>query len=224
MRERTTTRRHASRLAIAVATLQVLAAGAARAECGPYEDATRTSHRELRWGDFQGQRPERVRRPGRKPVDIAHVATTISYRTAVATRREGTDWVAEPADLCVKAFMLKDRSGYKRERRTRWDLDHEQGHFDITHYFAESLHAQLAQIEYRGASESEAQDGLMELLERERVEAVSRWRKMQTRYDKETRHSQRKPAQRTWLDKIGALLAALPPTQSREVLVAATAP
>lgn len=120
--------------------------------------------------------------------------------------------------------MLKDRSGYKRERRTCWDLDHEQGHFDIAHYFAESLHAQLAQLEHRGVSKSEAQDGLMELLERERVEAVSRWRKMQTRYDKETRDSQRKAAQRRWLDKIGALLEALPSTQSRDVLVVATAP
>ncbi|MEE9279255.1 MAG: hypothetical protein V3V67_03685 [Myxococcota bacterium] len=218
------TRRQGSWLAVAVGTVQILAAGGARGECGPYEDETRTSHRELRWGDFQGQRPERVRRAGRKPVEIAHVATTISYYTEVATRREGTDWIAEPADLCVQAFMLKDRSGYKRERRTRWDLDHEQGHFDITHYFAESLHAQLAQLEQRAASESEAQDGLLERLERERVEAVARWRKLQARYDQETRHSQRKPAQRRWRDEIGALLETLLPTQTGDVLVAATAP
>lgn len=197
-------------LAIALGAAQIAAAGTAQAECGPYEDETRTTYRELRWGDFRGRRPPQVPTRGRRPAEVAHVATSITYQTEVTTRRVGTEWVASPAALCVQAFVLKDRSGYKRERRSSWDLAHEQGHFDITHYFAETLRTRLAGFEHRATTELEARDGLLERMERARVDTIARWRRMQARYDEETRHSQRKPEQRRWRDRIALLLEALP--------------
>ncbi len=187
----------------------------ARAECGPYEDETQTTYRQLDWADFHGPRPDDLTASRIMPTEIfyfskiAYVSTSIRVEwSGVTIQPEGQEWAAKLVGVCVPAFMHKDRSGFKQGAGTVPNLAHEQLHFDITHYFAESLGSRLERLEVRAASRSKASRGLRERIEAEHVDTVARWRKMQARYDRETTTRFTSFwAQRRWIEKIDALLA-----------------
>lgn len=207
-------RRRARWLAAAAIGAPILWSGAAQAECGSYEDETRTTYRELRWEDFRGPRSDSPKRGrGRKAApDIAYISTSAQVTwSRVAIRREGEEWVAKLVGLCVRSVMHKDRSGTGISARTPDDLAHEQGHFDITEHFADVLRASLGDLEYRAASSSEASRGLKERMKDEHIRTMSRCAEMQAHYDEETlqlRRTHRRKAQKRWFEKIDALLHA----------------
>ena len=196
-------------------------AGHGRAECGPYEDAQRTTYRQLSWTDFDEPRPSRYRGRMGDVVEQAHIAMTLrleSPQIEVWTEGPGR-WVARLQRPCVRAFMLKDRSGYKPEERSRLGLAHEQGHFDITEYFARELRGRLTGLKHRADSQAQARRGLWEAVKREFAETVAGWVAMQARYDRETRPKKIRVGQNRirlsqdqigvqnrWLEKIEDLL------------------
>ncbi len=95
-------RRRARWLAAAIIGAPILWSGGAQAECGSYEDETRTTYRQVRWEDFRGpgsNSPKRGR--GRKAApDIAYIATSAHVEwSRVATLREGEEWVMGPGPV-----------------------------------------------------------------------------------------------------------------------------
>jgi hypothetical protein len=197
-----------SLIAIAVAAAQLIGGAAAFADCEPYEDETQTTYRQLHWADFHGARPEDPSKDRFKPAKISYISTSIQMNwSRVAVQPEGQEWAAKLVGVCVQALMHNDRSGLKHRARTVRRLAHEQGHFDITHYFAESLGSRLERLEYRAASRSKASRGLPESIEAEFARSVDRWKQMQAHYDRETMRRRSHWAQRRWLEKIDALLA-----------------
>lgn len=199
-------------LGVGAAIMLAGSSQAAAAECGPYEDATRTTHRSVRWEDFRGERPTRRAR-GRleAPAAKAHIATSIKVeRYGVELRREERGWLALATEVCARAFMRKDLSGAKGEHRSRGGLAHEQGHFDLTELLARSLRDRLARAEYGAPSREEATEGLHEQIRTAYAETMADMKEMQRRYDSETWHETNRPMQRRWLKKIADLLAGTP--------------
>lgn len=206
---------------------QLLTVPVAWAECGPVEDETQTTYRQVRWEDFQGEPPGRFGGHYRSRVERARIATAIRLEPVEfeTTRDDTGRWLARPANVCVRALMYKDRSSVRPHEQTDRGLRHEQGHFDLTAYFASVLRSPLSALEHRADSPEDAERGLWEQIERDYNAVVERWKEMEARYDRETRHNGSRPAQDRWLREIGGLVSAIEPAaDSRFTLIAMESP
>jgi hypothetical protein len=157
---------------------QVFWTGIAVAECGPFEDESRTTYRQLHCADFRGPRSAN---------NAAYIRTSIRVNwTDVSVESEGDKWVAKFAAVCVQAFMLKGVSGLlKNECRADY-LTHEQHHFEITQSYAESLGFVLEGLEVRASTALDASRGLLERTKTEYAGTVTRWKIMNLTYDRVT--------------------------------------
>jgi hypothetical protein len=205
-------RARAATLGLVTGILVSMALAAGAAECGPYEDAEKASHRPLALGDFAGERPREKGRPRQGD------STSILITTAVAIDELGIDaqpepdgrFVARVVRLCVRAYFMKRLSGRKSEMAVPWELAHEQGHFDLTQAHALELEAQVAGLTFRAESADAAAREL-----RDRVIALyrahaERSQGEQDQYDRETRHGHHRRAQGRWTDEIAARIAPAP--------------
>jgi hypothetical protein len=176
------------------------------AVCDAFEDDRLTSHRRIRWEDYRGARP--VRAPAGQPAIVAHIATSVrldSWRAEVAAGPDGT-WVARVGDLCVRAYMHKDRSGYVRTYRGRWDLAHEQGHFDIAELCARTLRARFLALRIPVESPEQASDRTLRALRSVYLRTMAECQKEQDRYEHETSSGSRRSRQMRWTHELAARL------------------
>jgi hypothetical protein len=204
--------RSALSLSVAAALAVLVSSSASAGLCGAYDDDSRTSYRALRWADFQGParaRPARAYPEGLATSALAHVATTVRVEGALEIQeRESKGWMARLARLCVRAFMLKDRSHYDRGQASRHDLVHEQSHFDITALYSEQLRADLAELQVVGPSREQAKASLHRRVRLAYQETMAACEREQQRYDLETRIRSRRDTQARWTRAIRARLAA----------------
>ena len=150
--------------------------GVATAECGPFEDNSQTTYRQLQCADFRG--------PG-SANNAAYIRSSIRVNwTDVLVEPKGEAWVAKFATVCVQAFMHKELSGLYKKKCNADSLTHEQHHFHITQYFAQSLGSVLEGLEYRATSQLEAAPGLLDRTKTEHAGTVTRWKKMNVCYDR----------------------------------------
>jgi hypothetical protein len=82
--------------------------------------------------------------------------------------------------------MHKEISGLHKKNCKADSLTHEQHHFDITQYFAQSLGSVLEDLEHRATSQLEAALGLQERTKTEYAGTVTRWKQINARYDRAT--------------------------------------
>ena len=94
--------------------------------------------------DFRGQPP--AFRPVPKDEDfislIAYTTTELRYDSRFQTTRLRDRWIARLVSVEAFAIVLSDKSWNKRPGDERL-LDHEQGHFDLTHAFALAMQLHL---------------------------------------------------------------------------------
>jgi hypothetical protein len=201
----------------ALVAIWLVGSGGARAECGPVEDAERASHRALTLADFARGVPRGEERSARGE-ETAILITTALRVDALALRSEqaGGEFVASVRERCVRAVLVKERTGRKRAARAVWDaqpessdsdLRHEQGHFDLTQSCARRLDAELSRLTQRAASVGAAERGLRERAARLYRDASAECQALQDRYDRETRHGHKSQAQAHWSARIAAELA-----------------
>lgn len=215
-----------TRPVIAALAVHLLGTAAYGADCGPYEDEERATHRRVTWADFQGPPPLDYQVRLKKVVEKAHIATTLTVEPPeIEVRPAGPgQWVARAQHLCVRAFVIKGRSGYNPDARTPRSLAHEQGHFDITEYFARELRQVLTGLDHRANTPERAREGLWRAIQKEYRDTVARWKKTQARYDRETRHNQRTATQKRWLEELKTLLADSAPRDADQSRIARGAP
>lgn len=150
----------------------------ATADCGPFEDNSRTTYRQLQCADFRGPWSAN---------DTAYIVTSIRVSWAdVLVEPKGEEWVARFDSVCVQAFMHKEVSGLHKKKCKADSLTHEQHHFGITQHFAQSLGSVLEDLEHRASSQLEAAPGLQERTKMEYAGSVTRWKMMNARYDRAT--------------------------------------
>ena len=168
------------------------------ADCGPLDDNSRTTYRQLQCADFRGPRNAN---------EAAYMRTSIRVSsTGILVETEDEEWVARFASVCVQAFMHKKVSGLRDKECSADSLTHEQHHFDITHHFARSLGWVLEGLEHRAGSKVEAAPGLRELTRTEYADTLTRLKEVNARYDRATLHGA--------LDMSTQRLAALLPTSN----------
>jgi hypothetical protein len=197
--------------------------GAARswAECGPAEDASRTSYRQLAWEDFQGAR--RFSDGPTEAATAAEIAVSVAIddwqvRLASGVPRAAAARVGEP---CVRAYMHKHRSG-RVSQRGRHDLAHEQGHFDIAQLFAGILATRLERISVPIARETEAREALLREVRAVYHETMVEFQAMQARYEEETAFGAKHGRQVRWQRELAARLARAGVAAEGEQKIAAT--
>jgi hypothetical protein len=201
--------------------LAASAPGVASSDCGAYEDAVRTTHRALAWRDFKSAAFPRAFRAGSV---VAYVSTSIALEPLqfeLSPEADGT-WTARLVEICVRAFMLKEGSGFLRHEARADDLVHEQGHFDITELFARSLTAQLGRIRYSATLVDAALEGARQRADRVVSRTLASWRSAQAIYDAETACSER--VQVRWRRWISAKLDEAPEPHARRLAFSALPP
>jgi hypothetical protein len=175
-------------------------------ECAPFENAQRTSYRQIAWADFRGPRPART---STYPPLVALIATSFELdglSVALTALSDGR-WAARTGTSCVRAYMHKDRSAYLGEYVERGDLAHEQGHFDISHLCARDLAASLARLEERAATPEAAERAFRSSVRRLYEEAVASCVETHERYERETSYGNRRGPQRRWRGCLAARVA-----------------
>ena len=180
--------------------------------CSAYEDGERASHRMLTLADFAGSLPqENARAHDRNATEILIVTSIRIDELGVQTEPSGAGgFVARPSSLCVRAYLLKEQSGRRRQAKDGWDLRHEQGHFDLTELRARRLEARLAALEFVAETERDAEEGLRDLAARLYHDVLAEVQKAQDVYDRETRHGHNRLAQGRWLGELSSQLTPEP--------------
>ena len=166
--------------------------------CGLVEDDEIRPYGKVRWGDFQGGKPDR-----RTGAQIT-MSLKVFYDTGV--RQEDGAWVASPQDVCVAAVMHKLLSSVQVDERTSGGLEHEQAHFDITEHFAREFSAELRTLQTRAKSEEKARGRLERAIRKHYRKTVAAWQKLEERYDRETNHGGRAIPQEQWRRRALGLL------------------
>ncbi len=201
-----------TRFAVWVVAGCTLAVGTAWADCDLFEEnESRTTYRRVTWDDFRGPGLRRTG-PPRGLTTMARIATSIALEPyQVELTQDGSgQWSARIADVCVRALMYKDLSGYKASGMNDWALAHEQAHFDLTEQFARDLRSRLARLELVERSKADASRSLEQEVKRLYAAAAGRWRDTQKRYDRETRHGVKRQVQRRWFAEIRRLVSNRP--------------
>jgi hypothetical protein len=184
----------------------------ASAECGAVETPELASYRALTRDDFVGEKPrdaDRVRGIGATAILIVTAMAVDAVAIELAAAQDGA-WIARPAALCVRSYLMKRKSGWRRDVSAAWDVRHEQGHFDLTESRARQLEAQLAKLSATGDDTDAAKRALHAEIARVYRAATSELQAEQDRYDRETRHGNHRFAQGRWNDAIAAALAPVP--------------
>ncbi len=171
---------------------------AAASVCGVVEDDEIRPYGKVRWGDFQGRKPDR-----RTGAQIT-MSLKVFYDTEVRDKHGA--WVARPVDVCVAALMYKRRSSVQVDERNLGGLEHEQAHFDITEYFARKLSAELRSFQAQAKSEKEARRRLERAVRKHYEQTLAAWQETQERYDRETNHGGRDIRQEQWRRHVRGLL------------------
>ncbi len=166
--------------------------------CGVVEDDEIRPYGKVRWGDFQGRRPDR-----RTGAEIT-MSLKVFYDTDV--REESGAWAARTRDVCVAALMYKRRSSVQVDERNLGGLEHEQAHFDITEYFARKLSAELRSFQAQARSEKKARRRLERAVRKHYKQTLAAWQEMEERYDRETNHGGRDIRQEQWRRHVRGLL------------------
>ena len=166
--------------------------------CGVAEDEETRPYGKVRWGDFKGGRPDR--RTG------AQITMSLKVLYDTDVREESGAWVARTTDVCVASVMYKLRSSVQMDERNIGGLEHEQGHFDITEYFARKLSAELRSFQAEATSEKEASRRLDGEIRRHYKGTIAAWQKLEERYDRETNHGGRAIPQERWRRHVRGLL------------------
>lgn len=179
------------------------AAPSAALECGAREDAELASHRRIGWQDFQATPPARPGRSGGAEVVVAQIrllvrVDALSVRTE--QRADGT-WVARGVP-CVRAYLVKRRSGRLPSARFAWQLSHEQRHFDLAQVYAQRLRDRVLGLELAGRTEAEAERGLRAAAGRAHRELSLAHARAQRRYDRETNHGRRRVPHARWFAEL----------------------
>lgn len=182
--------------------------GAARswAECGPAEDASRMSYRQLAWEDFQGAR--RFADGPTEAATAAEIAVSVAiddWQVRLASAPPSAA-AARVGEACVRAYMHKDRSG-RVSQRGRHDLAHEQGHFDIAQLFAGILAVRLEQISMPVVRESEAREALLGEVRVVYRATMVEFQAMEARYEQETAFGTKHGRQARWQRELAVRLA-----------------
>lgn len=139
--------------------------------------------RQLEWTDFQGNIPS----------DSKFDALTHSIISM--------DFQGEGVILEFEILSIFDPTkSWKKEGVDNYILKHEQGHFDITEYYARVLRKKLKTTKYK--SIETIGDEVRSLFN----ESFDSANKLQVKYDKETGHSVNRRKQKKWNRKIRRML------------------
>ncbi len=140
----------------------------------------------LVWEDFQGKMKKK------SPYDALTLSAIYSaYKT---------DESQKNIILVVKAVFDKKGSKKKKNKTSSHLLNHEQRHFDITEIYARILKKNISSIEIK------QRNTVSNKLNAEINKNFNEWKKFQTLYDNETKHSTNKEKQLEWDQKIDSLL------------------
>jgi hypothetical protein len=166
--------------------------------------------RPLVWSDFQAEVP-----PQTEPDRIALTASSLGWRFAYQLEWSRGDCRYRVTEIDVTASFHPDQSWARHEHRDDHVLEHEQGHFDITHVHALMLEEALAEyVGVTGECEGRNERAIAANVERELASTLGaivddirrNHRRVQEDYDRETRHSIDREAQRQWTQHIAAAL------------------
>ena len=142
--------------------------------------------RQLKWSDFQGEIPN----------DSKFDALTHSIISL--------DFQGEGVILEFEIHTIFDPSkSWKRDGVDSYILKHEQGHFDITEYYARVLRKKLKTTKYK--SLDTVGDEVKALFN----ESFNAANDLQLKYDKETEHSINRKKQKKWNKKIEKMLSSI---------------
>lgn len=146
------------------------------------------------------------------PANVAAYTYTgiqYNYRYRALASQEGVR--AAATSISAHATVLRDKSWNRTPGSTRL-LDHEQGHFDITHLHAiewkrhvESL-IERGTLIGRGTSEAAARESLEAAVRHEFQNFLKRLQAEQSRYDNETNHGMNPARQAEWRKQLDAEL------------------
>lgn len=142
-------------------------------------------HQQLTWEDFQGS-------PQRGSRYAASASTGIHFTYSYSSGKE------IQLQYSVTSFFNKNESWVLPERADANLLGHEQTHFDITELHARILRKRLAEKKFSKNIKSE--------IERIYLQVEHERKKMQNRFDSETKHGADLQKERYWEEKIAALL------------------
>lgn len=191
----------------------------------PVKNTTLRRYREgpLRLEDFRGRKPDRA--AGDKPVPDALTATDINYTYSYKYETKGNKTSVWLSEFDIYATIDRSRS-WNSLPEDRELLDHEQGHFDITHAIALSTKLKLRKKIKEGralnTSGSSVNDALGKL-DRKLKESIgtvsSKIQDVHDTYDRVTQHGLQKVSQRLQrkqqLEEIKKLTEALSRLDSR---------
>ncbi len=185
-----------------------LSAGVARAE--PVDrpgDIDWTADSRLRWQDFQGPVD-----PSSSPERVAMTAASLSWGYTYGLERGNGYCVYRIVNIDIRAIFNRKDSWVRPGHLTDRVLEHEQGHFDITHLFKLKLEELASELlSARWPCEGDSVQAASEYTEEAAGRIVSDlgqkiWAEhvaAQRAYDDQTHHGTVPDAQRAWLEAIG---------------------
>lgn len=132
-------------------------------------------YRQLTWADFQGRAP--------RSTLVAETVTNIDITT------EGDENRAFA--YTIDCYFCPGESWTKTQDPGK--LRHEQGHFDISHYYALLIEWRLRS--YQHTTDKAGAERMIKRL-------LDDWKTAEIQYDQETDHSRNTPAQKKWEDYI----------------------
>jgi hypothetical protein len=143
------------------------------------------AERKLAWSDFK-------EKPPRNTPLIAMTYSTIFYEYSVYGGNINMKIVAS----------FDEETSWTKDDTSRYLLNHEQIHFDITEIFARKFRKAVSESLFTKNNYVTKIRGLHE-------KTIGEWRKWQAQYDKDTDNSLIKSAQAEWNVKVAEELAAL---------------
>lgn len=190
---------------------------AAAGGCGPFEDPERASHRPISWQDFQGPLPPGAARGASPNEPSILIRTTVRIDALPVTTQPLASgaWFARAELPCVRAYVLKQLSGRPRSGVFTRQLEHEQGHFDVTQVRALHLCERLAALRVEAPTAEAAERTLRAAASRAYREATGDLQAEQDLYDRHTRHGNHRSRQAKWERELAARMAALEASAAR---------
>ena len=166
-----------------------------------------SADRPLVWDHFQGTPPARAQ----DMVEAAQIHMAIRWRLRLIMEYDCQRqlWTAtvDRSSLTVANSMLPGSSWVDRTRRNSATLNHEQGHFDLNEVYRRKLKGAFVPLTARGGTADAAKQALQALIDAAGQQILSRLKKAQASYDRETGHGTDLQAQAAWNRKIAAWLA-----------------
>ncbi len=139
-----------------------------------------SEHDPLKWSDFEGR---------------ALKKTSISALTASAIEYS-YDCTGNKVDLYAKAIFIPEESWVKESDASQYILKHEQLHFDITEVYARKLRMEL--IKHIDDCDD------IHKIDRVANRVLDEWKREQSKYDAQTKHSIDRETQQLWHKKVAS--------------------